>query len=98
MKNIKYVGCDDADLDLFESQYELPQGMCYNSYVVLGEEKVAVMDSVDARCCEEWLGRVEEALSGRTPDYLVCQHMEPDHSGSMAAFLAKYPQATVWAV
>lgn len=95
MKNIKYVGCDDADLDLFESQYELPQGMCYNSYVVLGEEKVAVMDSVDARCCEEWLGRVEEALNGRTPDYLVCQHMEPDHSGSMAAFLANYPQATV---
>ena len=95
MKNIKYVGCDDAELDLFESQYELPQGMCYNSYVVLGEEKVAVMDSVDARCCEEWLGRVEEALDGRTPDFLVCQHMEPDHSGSMAAFLAKYPQATV---
>lgn len=95
MKNIKYVGCDDAELDLFESQYELPQGMCYNSYVVLGEEKVAVMDSVDARCCEEWLGRVEEALNGRTPDYLVCQHMEPDHSGSMAAFLANYPQATV---
>lgn len=95
MKNIKYVGCDDADLDLFESQYELPQGMCYNSYVVLGEEKVAVMDSVDARCCDEWLGRVEEALNGRTPDYLVCQHMEPDHSGSMAAFLANYPQATV---
>lgn len=95
MKNIKYVGCDDADLDLFESQYELPQGMCYNSYVVLGEEKVAVMDSVDARCCEEWLGRVEEALDGRTPDYLVCQHMEPDHSGAMAAFLANYPQATV---
>lgn len=95
MKNIKYVGCDDADLDLFESQYALPDGMCYNSYVVLGEEKVAVMDSVDARCCEEWLGRVEEALNGRTPDYLVCQHMEPDHSGSMAAFLANYPQATV---
>ncbi|MDY6379611.1 MAG: FprA family A-type flavoprotein [Bacteroidales bacterium] len=95
MKNIRYVGCDDAELDLFESQYELPQGMCYNSYVVLGEEKVAVMDSVDARCCEEWLGRVEEALDGRTPDYLVCQHMEPDHSGSMAAFLANYPQATV---
>lgn len=95
MKNIKYVGCDDADLDLFESQYELPQGMCYNSYVVLGEEKVAVMDSVDARCCEEWLNKVSEALDGRTPDYLVCQHMEPDHSGSMAAFLANYPQATV---
>ncbi len=95
MKNIKYVGCDDADLDLFESQYALPDGMCYNSYVVLGEEKVAVMDSVDARCAHEWLNKVSEALNGRTPDYLVCQHMEPDHSGSMAAFLAKYPQATV---
>ena len=65
MKNIKYVGCDDAELDLFESQYELPEGMCYNSYVALGEEKVAVMDSVDARCCEPWLGNLEEALNGR---------------------------------
>ncbi len=95
MKNIKYVGCDDADLDLFESQYALPDGMCYNSYVVLGEKQVAVMDAVDARCAHEWLNKVSEALDGRTPDYLVCQHMEPDHSGSMAAFLAKYPQATV---
>lgn len=95
MKNIKYVGCDDAELDLFESQYELPEGMCYNSYVVLGNEKVAVMDTVDARCCDEWLDRVEKSLGGRTPDYLVCQHMEPDHSGSMGAFLAKYPQVTV---
>ena len=95
MKRIKYVGCDDADLDLFESQYELPEGMCYNSYVVLGEEKVAVMDAMDARCCEEWLKKVEEALAGRKPDYLVCQHMEPDHSGSMGAFLAQYPEATV---
>ncbi len=94
-KMIKYVGCDDAELDLFESQYELPEGMCYNSYVVLGEEKVAVMDAMDARCCEEWLKKVEEALDGRKPDYLVCQHMEPDHSGSMGAFLAKYPDTTV---
>ena len=92
---IKYVGCDDAELDLFESQYELPAGMCYNSYVVLGEEKVAVMDAMDARCCDEWLKKVEEALDGRKPDYLVCQHMEPDHSGSMGAFLAKYPETTV---
>ena len=69
--------------------------MCYNSYVVLGEEKVAVMDAMDARCCEEWLKKVEEALAGRKPDYLVCQHMEPDHSGSMGAFLAQYPEATV---
>ena len=95
MTNIKYVGCDDAALDLFESQYELPEGMCYNSYVVLGESHVAVMDSVDSRCCEEWLGKVEQALNGRKPDFLVCQHMEPDHSGSMGAFLAKYPEATV---
>lgn len=95
MKNIKYVGCDDADLDLFESQYELPEGMCYNSYVVLGENHVAVMDAMDARCTEQWLQNVEKALDGREPDYLVCQHMEPDHSGSMGAFLAQYPKATV---
>ena len=95
MKNIKYVGCDDAELDLFESQYELPEGMCYNSYVVLGESHVAVMDAMDARCTEQWLQNVEEALDGREPDYLVCQHMEPDHSGSMGAFLAQYPKATV---
>ena len=95
MKNIKYVGCDDAELDLFESQYTLPDGMCYNSYVVLGEKQVAVMDGVDARCAHEWLDKVEEAMDGRTPDYLVCQHMEPDHSGAMALFLAKYPQAQV---
>ena len=94
-KMIKYIGCDDAELDLFESQYELPEGMCYNSYMVLGEEKVAVMDAMDARCCEKWLKKVEEALDGRKPDYLVCQHMEPDHSGSMGAFLAKYPDVTV---
>lgn len=95
MRNIKYVGCDDADLDLFESQYALPEGMCYNSYVVLGETEVAVMDAMDARCCEQWLKNVEEALDGRTPGYLVCQHMEPDHSGAMGAFLKKYPEATV---
>ena len=95
MEMIKYVGCDDAELDLFESQYELPEGMCYNSYVVLGKEKVAVMDAMDARCCDEWLKNVEEALDGRKPDYIVCQHMEPDHSGSVSAFLAKYPETTL---
>ena len=95
MKNIKYVGCDDAELDLFESQYDLPEGMCYNSYVVLGEKQVAVMDSVDARCAHAWINNVSEALDGRTPDYLVCHHMEPDHSGAMALFLEKYPQAQV---
>ena len=95
MKNIKYIGCDDAELDLFESQYALPEGMCYNSYLVLGQDKVAVMDSVDARCCDRWLQNLDTQLNGRQPDYLVCQHMEPDHSGSMGAFLAKYPEATV---
>jgi len=95
MNRCIYVGCDDAELDLFESQYELPEGMCYNSYVLLGDAKVAVMDAMDARCCDEWLSKVEKALDGRQPDYLVCQHMEPDHSGSMAAFLKKYPEATV---
>lgn len=95
MKNIKYVGCDDAELDLFESQYALPEGMCYNSYVVLGEKQVAVMDAVDARCAHAWINNVSEALDGRTPDYLVCHHMEPDHSGAMALFLEKYPQAQV---
>ena len=69
--------------------------MCYNSYVVLGSNKVAVMDAVDARCDEQWLRNMEQALDGRQPDFLVCQHMEPDHSGAMSAFLAKYPQATV---
>lgn len=95
MSKCLYVGCDDAELDLFESQYDLPEGMCYNSYVLLGETKVAVMDAMDARCCDEWLAKVENALGGRKPDYLVCQHMEPDHSGSMGAFLSKYPEATV---
>ena len=95
MKNILYVGCDDADLDLFESQYALPEGMCYNSYVVRGEQQTAVMDAVDARCTAQWLTNVEQALAGRQPDFLVCQHMEPDHSGSVQAFLNKYPETTV---
>ena len=95
MNKIRYIGCDDADLDLFESQYELPEGMCYNSYVAFGDSSLAVIDAVDARCGEEWLERLDKALAGRQPDYLVCQHMEPDHSGSMGLFLAKYPQAAV---
>ena len=95
MSKCLYVGCDDAELDLFESQYELPEGMCYNSYVLKGDAKVAVMDAMDARCCDEWLAKVVNALGGRMPDYLVCQHMEPDHSGSMGAFLRKYPETTV---
>ena len=93
-KDIRYIGVDDNDLDLFESQYILPEGISYNSYVIL-DTKVAVMDSVDARKTKEWLQNLEEALEGRVPDYLVVHHMEPDHSGSVAAFLEKYPQATI---
>lgn len=89
-----YVGCDDPDLTLFESQYELPEGMCYNSYLLLSQ-KVAVMDSVDSRKQDEWLRKLDEGLAGRTPDYIVIHHMEPDHSGSLQAFLNAYPTATV---
>ena len=94
MSKITYIGVDDKDLDLFESQYAVPEGMCYNSYLVEGE-KIAVMDSVDKRKTNEWLDKLAAALDGRTPDYLVVQHMEPDHSGSVAAFLQKYPSATI---
>ena len=94
MSKITYIGVDDKDLDLFESQYAVPEGMCYNSYLVEGE-KIAVMDSVDKRKTDEWLNKLAAALDGRTPNYLIVQHMEPDHSGSVAAFLQKYPSATV---
>ena len=93
---IKYVGCDDADLDLFESQYDVPEGMCYNSYLLFGE-KIAVMDSVDPRKTQEWLTHLALALSDRKPDYLMVHHMEPDHSGSITAFLKAYPETTVLA-
>lgn len=92
--NIKYIGCDDAKMDLFESQYVTPEGMCYNSYLII-DKKVAVMDSVDPRKTQEWLNNLSTALSGRTPDYLIVQHMEPDHSGSLAAFRKAYPNATI---
>ena len=92
--DIKYVGVDDREIDLFEGQYVVPNGMAYNSYVIL-DEKVAVMDSVDARFGEQWLANVKEALGGRLPDYLVVQHMEPDHSANVARFLAAFPAATV---
>ena len=91
---INYVGVDDLDLDLFESQYVVPEGMSYNSYVIL-DEKVAVMDTVDARKTVEWLENLEEALDGRKPDYLVVHHMEPDHSGSIAALAERYPDIVV---
>ena len=92
--NILYIGVDDNDLDLFEGQYIVPEGMAYNSYLIL-DGKVAVMDTVDASKTDEWLSNLETALDGRTPDFLVMHHLEPDHSGSVAAFAAKYPQATV---
>lgn len=94
--NIAYVGVNDHDIDLFEGQYDVRKnGMSYNSYVVFGSEKVVVTDSVDARFVDEWLGSLEAALAGRTPDYLVVHHMEPDHSAGIATFMERYPQATV---
>ena len=92
--SILYAGVNDHDIDLFEGQYEVPNGMAYNSYVIL-DEAVAVMNTVDARKTQEWLDKVAEALDGRQPDYLVVQHMEPDHSASIEAFLQKYPGVTV---
>ena len=91
---IKYVGVDDLDIDLFESQYVVPEGMAYNSYVIL-DEKVAIMDTVDARKAAEWWANVETALAGRTPDYLVVQHLEPDHAALIHEVLGKYPQVKV---
>lgn len=98
MKNITndiiYVGVDDKKVDLFEGQYRVPDGMTYNSYVIL-DEKTAVMDTVDANFTEEWLGNVKNALNGRTPDYLVVQHMEPDHSANIANFMEMFPEAVI---
>ena len=92
--DIKYIGVDDHDLDLFEGQYVVPRGMAYNSYVVL-DAKVAVMDTVDQNFGSTWLANLDAALAGRKPDYLVVQHMEPDHSANIDRFLAKYPSAKV---
>ena len=88
--SIIYIGADDHDLDLFESQYVIPNGISYNSYVIL-DEKVTVMDTIDARKTEEWLANLEAALGGRTVDYLVVQHMEPDHAASIGVLMEKYP-------
>lgn len=92
--NVKYVGVNDHQVDLFEGQYQVPNGMAYNSYIIL-DEKIAVMDTVDGAFVEEWLQNVEQVLAGRTPDYLVIQHMEPDHSASIPAFLQRYPETVV---
>ena len=91
---IKYVGVDDHDIDLFESQYDVPEGMSYNSYVIL-DEKTALMDSVDATKTDEWIANVKEALGDRKLDYIVIQHMEPDHSGSFGVIVDTFPEAKV---
>lgn len=93
-KDIKYIGVNDHDIDLFEGQYAVPAGMAYNSYVIK-DEKIAVMDTVDAHFGEQWLANLRDALDGRAPDYLVVQHMEPDHSANIAAFAKAYPDATI---
>ncbi len=93
-KDIKYIGVNDHQVDLFEGQYVVPNGMSYNSYVIL-DEKVAVMDTVDQNFGEEWLANLEAVLEGRKPDYLVVHHMEPDHSANIDFFLNHYPEATV---
>ena len=93
-EDIIYVGVNDHEVDLFEGQYDVPNGMAYNSYVVL-DEKVAVFDTVDAHFKDEWLANLEEAFAGRTPDYLIVQHMEPDHAANIANFAEKYPEAKI---
>ena len=90
---VRYIGTDDPGLDLFESQYSVPDGMSYNSYLIL-DDRIAVLDTADAREGEGWLANLEEALDGRSPDYLVIQHMEPDHSAMIAAAMEKYPSLT----
>ena len=93
-KNIHYVGVNDHEIDLFEGQYDVPNGMAYNSYVI-ADAKIAVMDSVDARFGDEWLQNIAAVIGDKTPDYLVVQHMEPDHSANIAVFAEKYPDAVL---
>ena len=93
-ESIRYIGVDDLELDLFEGQYIIPEGMAYNSYLIL-DEKTAVMDTVDADKTEEYMKNLETALGGRSLDYIVVQHLEPDHSGSLKAVLDAYPAAKV---
>ena len=92
--DIRYIGVNDHDVDLFEGQYVVPNGMAYNSYAIV-DDKIAIMDTVDQHFTEAWLANMEAALEGRKPDYLVVQHMEPDHSANIANFLEAYPEATV---
>lgn len=92
--DIVYIGVNDHEIDLFEGQYVVPNGMSYNSYAIL-DDKIAVMDTVDANFGEEWLDNLTKALGGRKPDYLIVQHMEPDHSANIANFMAAFPEATI---
>ncbi len=92
--NVKYVGVNDRSLDLFEGQYIIPNGISYNSYVIL-DEKIAVLDTVDASFTDEWLNNIESVLGKKTPDYLIIQHMEPDHSANIKNFINKYPDAKI---
>ena len=93
-EDIKYVGVNDHDIDLFEGQFDVPLGMAYNSYAII-DEKIAIMDSVEAKFTDEWLGNIESVLNNREPDYLVVHHMEPDHSGNIVNFMNKYKKAMV---
>ena len=88
--SVRYIGADDTTIDLFESQYPVPNGVSYNSYLIL-DEKVAVMDTVDRRAADKWLENMDAQLQGRAPDYLVIQHLEPDHAGSIGLLLEKFP-------
>lgn len=92
--SIYYVGVDDKDIDLFENQYVVPNGMAYNSYVI-DDEKIVIMDMVDVKCAEEWYANLDEVLKGRQPDYLVMSHLEPDHSANLTEVLKRYPELKV---
>lgn len=92
--SIRYIGVDDLNLELFENQYDIPAGISYNSYLII-DEKIAIMDTVDSRKSEEWWANLEKELNGKTPDYLVVSHMEPDHSGDIVVVLKKYPQIKI---
>ena len=92
--DIKYIGVNDHKIDLFEGQYVVPNGMAYNSYAIM-EEKLSIMDTVDAGFTAEWLANIENTLEGRKPDYLIVQHMEPDHSANIVNFVNAYPEAKV---
>ena len=93
-KSIHYVGVNDHQIDLFEGLFNVPNGMSYNSYVIF-DEKIAVMDSVGENFGEEWLDNIESAVGNRTPDYLIVQHMEMDHSANIQKFISKYPNAKI---